>query len=166
MVVNKEESTIRLRTKVIKWKGQLINVMTDYASGMAIVKIQKNGQIYEFKHKGRNATEGLSVLSWSVNRLIDCDIRGILPFEKTAHEYLQIEGSTEPFIEAEEKYFEVLGLTSKSSNMEVIKTYKNYAKEMHPDTFSGLDENLKQDAERKFSELTEAYNAIKKARKF
>lgn len=161
--MDKESSINRLSTKIRKWGGTLENVLTDYATGTAIVRIRKNNLPYEFKFKGKNAREGLSVLSWSICRLIDCDLRKILPFEKTAHEYLQISGSTEEFVEAEEKWFSILGLTKEASNDDILRAYKKFAKEFHPDTVQG--ESLKTDLQNRFKMITEAYQEIKKARR-
>ena len=155
-----------LKKKVKKWGGAITGITHDYAGGRVVLTLSKSGQIYSFPFKGKNATEATEVLCWSVRNLILCDERGILPFEKTAHEYLQIEGSTEPFVEADDKYFSVLGLSSEASNQEIIKAYKAHARELHPDTFVGVSYDLRKDAEKKFSEMTEAYNAIKKARRF
>lgn len=155
-----------LRNKCRKWGGEVRNISTDYASGTATIHIHKAGQSYAFPFKAKNTTKAIEVLSWSIRNLISCDERGILPFVNTAHEYLQISGSTEPFVEAEEKYFVTLGLTSKVSNHEIIKAYKQIAKDLHPDTFVGLSEALRKDAEAKFSEMTHAYSEIKKARRF
>lgn len=155
-----------LRTKVKKWGGQVTNIETSYATGTVKITITKEGQNYQFPFSSKTAKNSLEILSWSIRTLINCDERGILPFSKTAKEYLQLTGSTEPFVEAEEKYFEILGITSKSSNQEVIKAYKQIAKDLHPDTFAGLSEELRKDAENKFSEMTHAYSEIKKARRF
>lgn len=164
MVISKEAAINRLQAKTKKWGGTLENVLTDYATGTAVIRIRKSNLPYEFKFKGKNAKEGLSVLSWSICRLIDCDIRKILPFEKTAREYLQIEGSTEPFVEAEEKWFLVLGLTVEASNDDIMRAYKKLAKDFHPDTVEG--EELKKDVEKRFQQIVEAYSEIKKARRF
>lgn len=155
-----------LRTKVKKWGGEILDMQTSYATATVIITLRKDGQIFKFPYSNKTARNSIEVLAWSIRNLIMCDERGILPFVKTAHEYLQLEGSTEPFVEADEKYFVVLGLSSKASNHEVIKAYKGFARDLHPDTFVGLSEDLRKDSERKFAEMTEAYNEIKKARRF
>ena len=164
MVVDKESATNRLVSKTKKWGGSIENILTDYATGTAIIRIRKNNLPYEFRYRGKNAREGLSVLSWSICRLIDCDIREILPFEKTAHEFLAISGSTEPFVEAEEKWFTLLGLKKEASNDDVMRRYKKLAKDFHPDTIQ--DEQLRLDAQKRFSEISNSYAEIKKARRF
>jgi len=98
-----------LKNKIEKNKGSVTNIQSDYASGLVIIKLWYKGKNYAFSYKGKNITEGLSILSWSINRLIDCDLRGILPFERTAKDYLQIASSMkadENFIDADEKYFD------------------------------------------------------------
>lgn len=153
-----------LKKKCKKWGGEVRNITTDYASGTAIIHIQKDGKTYSFPFKDKNTTKAIEVLSWSIRNLIMCDKRGILPFEKTAKEYLQISGSTEPFVEAEENWFETLGLTSSASNREVIKAFKDFAKDFHPDTIQ--DDAIKTDMEKEYLKVSEAYTEIKKARKF
>lgn len=153
-----------LRNKCRKWGGEVRNISTDYASGTATIHIHKAGQSYAFPFKAKNTTKAIEVLSWSIRNLISCDERGILPFVKTAHEYLQISGSTEPFVEADEKWFQVLGITSKASNQEVIQTFRSFAKNFHPDT--ELDPLIKEDMNKEYAKVSEAYTEIKKARKF
>jgi hypothetical protein len=156
-----------LRNKLKSWGGALKGITHDYAGGQVVMTITKDGQTYQFAYKGKNATDAVNVLAWSIRTLINCDERGILPFKKTAKEFLLLTGSPgEPFVEADEVHFETLGLTSKASNEEVIKAFKAMAKNLHPDTFAGHDENFKRDAEKVFAKKSEAYNEIKKARRF
>jgi hypothetical protein len=159
-----------LRTKCKKWGGEVRNITTDYSSGTAIIHIKKGNQMYSFPFKDKNTTKAIEVLSWSIRNLIACDERKILPFEKTAHEFLQLTGSTEPFVEADEKWFKILGLDNKASNDEVKKKYTEFAKNFHPDTivsdtFPGAND-LRKDMEKTLQEKTEAYTEIKKARRF
>lgn len=157
-----------LRNKVKKWGGEVRGITHDYASGQVILNIFKDGKTYLFPYKDKNATKATEVLAWSVRTLINCDERGILPFDKTAREYLQIEGSTsEPVGVIADEDFKNLGLDKKASNDDVMKAYKRLARELHPDTFAGLDtEGLRADAEKRFSEISASYTAIKKARRF
>ncbi len=54
-------------------------------------------------------------------------------------------------------YYEVLGVSKDSSNIEIKRSYRNLAKKYHPDTPSG-DEN-------KFKEVSEAYEVLSDADK-
>ena len=153
-----------LRSRLKSWGGQLKGVTNDYASGQVIISLIKDGQTYQFAYKGKNATEATSVLAWSIRTLINCDDRGILPFKKTAREYLLLGGPAgEATTEAEEKHFEVLTLTSRASNDEVKKQFRKLATMYHPDrAINNEDRHL---YEEKMGVLNGAYAEIKKARK-
>ena len=169
MTATREESIKRLKNKIEKNKGSVTNIQSDYASGLVIIKLWYKGKNYAFSYKGKNITEGLSILSWSINRLIDCDLRGILPFERTAKDYLQIASSMkadENFIDADEKYFETLELTHEASNDDVTKNYKKLVKIYHPDNIPIGDEIQKKEFNDKFALIANAFNEIKAKRGF
>lgn len=167
MVVDKAAANYRLSKKVEKWGGQVVSSSVDYVSGTAIVVLTKDGKTYEFRHSSRTGRDALSVLSWSVCRLIDCDIREILPFDKTAQAYLQLnapEGtSPQENLHIPIKNFKILGLTAESSNYEVMKKYKELAKQFHPDD---APKEAKEEFNERMSEINAAYSEIKKARGF
>jgi DnaJ like chaperone protein len=62
--------------------------------------------------------------------------------------------------------FHVLGLSSKASNDEIKKAYRNLASQCHPDRVAMEDENTVHEAHLKFIEVQSAYQALEKVRKF
>lgn len=64
--------------------------------------------------------------------------------------------------------YSVLGCTNSSSDTEVKKAYRKKVSEFHPDKIAakGLPEEFSKFANDKFREIQEAYEEIKKARKF
>lgn len=167
MVVDKAAANYRLSNKVSKWGGQVISSSVDYVSGTAIVVLTKDGKTYEFRHSSKTGRDALSVLSWSVCRLIDCDIREILPFDKTAQAYLQLDAPTgispTKNMHIAIKNFTILGLTPESSNYEVMKKYKELAKQFHPDD---APKEAEKEFTEKMAEINAAYSEIKKGRGF
>ncbi len=58
--------------------------------------------------------------------------------------------------------YEVLGVTRKATEAEIKKAYYQYAKKYHPDrAHSSNSDELKQDLEKVFSKITEAYEKLK-----
>jgi|LSQX01.3.fsa_nt_gb DnaJ-domain-containing protein 1 len=64
--------------------------------------------------------------------------------------------------------YEVLGCAPSSSNEEIKSKYRELLGKYHPDRFIGqkLDEEFIQLASRKFQEIQEAYEKIRRVRKF
>ena len=67
-------------------------------------------------------------------------------------------------INATENAYKILGVDSSASDEEVKKAYREMAKKNHPDLVSSLGEEVRQSAEKKFQEINEAYEVIKKQR--
>ncbi|MCX5894364.1 MAG: TerB family tellurite resistance protein [Proteobacteria bacterium] len=72
------------------------------------------------------------------------------------------------YIDDSEKYYKVLNCTSDSTDEEIKKQYKKLAKDFHPDTITGkgLPEEFVTFATRRFQEIQEAYEKIRKKRRF
>ena len=60
--------------------------------------------------------------------------------------------------------YTILGVDPSASDEEVKKAYREMAKKNHPDLVSNLGEEVHQAAEKKFQEINEAYETIKKQR--
>lgn len=60
--------------------------------------------------------------------------------------------------------YAILGVDPSASDEEVKKAYREMAKKNHPDLVSNLGEEVHQAAEKKFQEINEAYETIKKQR--
>jgi DnaJ like chaperone protein len=65
-----------------------------------------------------------------------------------------------------EKYYAILGTTSRASDDEIKRQYRRLVKEYHPDTIAskGLPEEFTKFASDKFREIQEAYDAVKQER--
>jgi DnaJ-class molecular chaperone len=60
--------------------------------------------------------------------------------------------------------YNLLGLMKNATNEQIKKTYHQLAFNFHPDKLSGSSETEQKEAERKFQEITEAYEIIKNER--
>ena len=60
--------------------------------------------------------------------------------------------------------YKILGIEASASDEEVKKAYREMAKKNHPDLVNNLGEEVRQAAEKKFQEINEAYETIKKQR--
>lgn len=60
--------------------------------------------------------------------------------------------------------YTILGIDASATDEEVKKAYREMAKKNHPDLVSHLGEEVHQAAEKKFQEINEAYETIKKQR--
>ena len=67
-------------------------------------------------------------------------------------------------INASENAYKILGVDSSATDDEIKKAYREMAKKNHPDLVSNLGEEVRQAAEKKFQEINEAYELIKKQR--
>ena len=65
----------------------------------------------------------------------------------------------------QESDYAVLGVKSTDSNEEIKAAYRRLAIANHPDKVLHLGETAHKEAEKRFSQINEAYNRIKKARK-
>ncbi len=67
-----------------------------------------------------------------------------------------------------DKYYKILHSTSASSDQEIKSSYKKLVKDFHPDTIvsKGLPEEFTDFATKRFREIHEAYEKIKKERNF
>jgi DnaJ like chaperone protein len=72
------------------------------------------------------------------------------------------------YIDDSEKYYKALNCTSASKDEDIKKQYRNLAKDFHPDTIiaKGLPEEFVSFATKRFQEIQEAYEKIKKKRGF
>ena len=68
------------------------------------------------------------------------------------------------FIKETDSAYKILGIDPSATDEEVKKAYREMAKKNHPDLVSNLGDEVRQAAERKFQEINEAYDTIKKQR--
>ena len=76
-------------------------------------------------------------------------------------EYDSIQGM---FKEDLESAYNVLGVSSDSTNQEIKKAYRKMANKYHPDKIAHLGDEFKDIAQEKFKSVSEAYQKIKKDR--
>ncbi len=62
--------------------------------------------------------------------------------------------------------YRILGVSPSVTKLELKKAYRALAKKYHPDKFAGESEEKIKSAERKFQEIKEAYEIIKRNKKF
>lgn len=67
-------------------------------------------------------------------------------------------------VNASDNAYKILGVDPNATDEEVKKAYRETAKKNHPDLVSNLGEDVRQAAERKFQEINQAYELIKKQR--
>lgn len=60
--------------------------------------------------------------------------------------------------------YKILEVSPDASDEEVKKSYRNLAKKYHPDRVAHLGEDMRKQAEEKFSKLSQAYDNIRKSR--
>lgn len=68
------------------------------------------------------------------------------------------------FVKKEDDSYAILGITSSATDEEVKKAYREMAKKNHPDKVAYLGEDVRKAAEKKFQEINDAYDKIKKQR--
>lgn len=79
-------------------------------------------------------------------------------------DYLSIKAMFVREINATDNAYKILGVDPNASDDEVKKAYREMAKKNHPDLVSNLGEDVRQAAEKKFQEINQAYEIIKKQR--
>lgn len=67
-------------------------------------------------------------------------------------------------VNASENAYKILGIDPSATDEEVKKAYREMAKKNHPDLVSNLGEEVHEAAEKKFQEINQAYETIKKQR--
>ena len=68
------------------------------------------------------------------------------------------------FVKQIDDAYIILGLTSSATDEEVKKAYREMAKKNHPDKVAYLGDDVRKAAEKKFQEINDAYDRIKKQR--
>ena len=68
------------------------------------------------------------------------------------------------FVKQVDDAYTILGIDPSASDDEVKKAYREMAKKNHPDKVAYLGEDVRKAAEKKFQEINDAYDKIKKQR--
>lgn len=80
--------------------------------------------------------------------------------------YADIESIKAMFIKSTDSSYRILEVDKEASVDEIKKAYREMAKKYHPDRIRSKEKSLLKGAEEKFRQVQEAYEAIKKERKF
>ena len=70
------------------------------------------------------------------------------------------------FVKNVDSDYKILEITPDASDEEIKKAYRKMAKKYHPDKVNHLGEDVKQQAEEKFRQVQEAYENLKRSRRF
>lgn len=85
--------------------------------------------------------------------------------QKNQHQYSNTHNSGYSAGESKlDKAYAILGVKSTDSDEVIKKAYRSLAVANHPDKVQHLGETARKEAEKRFSEISEAYNEIKKTR--
>ena len=80
--------------------------------------------------------------------------------------YADIESIKAMFIKSTDSSYKILEVDKAASVDEIKKAYRDMVKKYHPDRIRSKEKSLLKGAEEKFRQVQEAYEAIKKERKF
>ena len=80
--------------------------------------------------------------------------------------YADIESIKAMFIKSTDSSYRILEVDKEASVDEIKKAYREMAKKYHPDRIRSKEKSLLKGAEEKFRQVQEAYEVIKKERKF
>lgn len=147
--------------------GLEIDTRYDPRANISLVKFRYNNKDYEFRStKQRNCRLNM----WAITRVMESKVRNHLMdielFEKSMRAYLALEGPlpvdhvSTSFVGF--KCYATLGMSHLASNEEIEKRYKHLAKSYHPD-MAGSEE-AKEIFQKKFMEINEAWQEIKRER--
>lgn len=140
----------------------------DNQGNVAIVNFKYKNQSYEFRStKQDNARLNMHGIARVMEYKVRSHIMDIEDFQKSMKSYLQIENkssftSSRPIYQAEDKYYQILGVNRNMSNEEIKKIYNFRMKSWHPDMANS--EEAKKEFEKRASTINEAYTEIKKER--
>nr|WP_307774826.1 DnaJ domain-containing protein [uncultured Cetobacterium sp.] len=62
--------------------------------------------------------------------------------------------------EDKSKYYKILGVTEESTPEEIKKAYRELAKKHHPDRYANAEASIREQHEKKFKEINEAYEKL------
>jgi len=172
--LNSKEPIEKAMREIREWLDKLrvnglsINTNYDARMNIAILKFNYNGKNYEFRSTKQS---NCRLNMWGIARVMEYKVRshimGIEDFSKSMESYVQIEdksGIKNEFIpqNANEKNYVLLGISLTASNEEIKSRYRELVKTHHPDMYNSKE--AREEAEKKFAEINEAYDIISKER--
>lgn len=148
--------------------GLSIDMRYDPRANVALVRFSFEGKAYQIKvDNQKDVISNMYAISKRVEYKARMHLLGIEPFAISAHHYIMLENQSsyqEPMDmpTASAKAYATLGIPQYSSNSEIEKTYKHLCKTFHPDM--ALNNEAKQEFERRMAEINGAMTEIKKER--
>ena len=147
---------------------ELIDMSYDARLNVATINFKYQNKQYEFRSsKQKNCRLNMCGIARIMEYKIRAHLMGIEDFDKSMIAYLRLENKSgikneNNNINFNEKYYLILGISSLSSNQEIIERHRKLCKTYHPDM--ALSEEAKQEFTKKMSEINEAFMEIKKER--
>ena len=167
-----QESIERAQTQIREWlrkidvDGLSLNLNYDAKQNISLIKFKYENKEYEFRStKQKNCRLNMHAIARVMEFKVRAHLMGIELFSKSMSPYLMIEGRTEVSTQSNtvnEGVYVKLGLTSLESNSEIKARYRLLCKSWHPDMM--ISEEAKKEAQKKLSEINEAWEEIKKER--
>jgi DnaJ-domain-containing protein 1 len=148
--------------------GLSIDIRYDIRTNVAFVRFMFKGKHYEMKV---NNQMDIRSNMWALNKRIEYKARmhllEIESFDVSVSPYLQLDNlsgvnTNFEMPKATAKSYAILGIPEYTSNADIDKKYKQLAKTFHPDM--ALSEDAKKEFEKRFAEINQAYDEIKKER--
>lgn len=158
-----------LQKKLKKW-GASDPRFIDEHGGPSTIAFTRKFQTYSFSYTRKTGDDSpsMSILAWSLCRLIDLDIRGIFPFDRVAKDYIRIEAPGGRSYDGKPveglEHYRVLEVDPRASDDDVRKKYLALVGVYHPDR--ALNPESRKIHESKMAELSGAYSAVRKLRGF
>lgn len=151
--------------------GLNININYDARTNIALLKFKFKDKNYEFRSTSqKNCRLNMHAIARVMEFKVRSHLMGIEKFDTSMSPYLSIEGSTEqpigenvsPQFKQDYNAYAILRVDPLASNEEIELCYKRMVKAWHPD-MAGSQE-AKKEFEKRFKELNEAYDKIKRER--
>lgn len=161
---------IRYWLMKINVDGITIDSRYDAKTNVAFIKFQYKNKYYEFRSTKQS---NCRLNMWAISRVMESKVRNHLmeiePFDKSMIAYLQLEMRADIQLDNDMHIdnkdsisYAILGISELASNDELKNHYRKTARGWHPD-MAGSKE-AKKIFEKKFSELNQAWDKIKRER--
>lgn len=166
--IEKAIQTIKDWLDFLEISGMNLVIKYDAKQNIALIRFPYGGKNYEFVSKTQT---NCRLNMWAIARVMEYKIRAHLmniePFQKSMQAYIQLDYQgtyqyQEQPNQQDTSAYGVLGISPLASNSEIEVHYKKMVRSWHPD--AATTEEAKSVFEKKFTEINEAYQQIKKER--